>query len=122
MKYKILIVLGCMLLGSYSFSQDDMSNEERATETTKMMQTQIGFNEETYAKVYDVNLQFVTKNQELKQSDVSKFKKFNALKKHDKERNKALKDILTKDEYKAFKKHKSDNRSAFKDRFKATRE
>lgn len=121
MNYKILIVLGCMLLGSYSFSQD-MSNEERATEITKTMQTQIGFNEETYAKVYDVNLQFVSKNQELKQRDVSKFKKFKALRKNDKKRKKALKDILTKDEYKAFKKHRSDNRSAFKDQFKATRE
>lgn len=118
--FKNITLVLLVLLGNFAFSQE-ISNEDKAIEMTQKMQEQIGFSDEAYAKVYDVNLEFVNKTQELKQRDVSKFKKFKALKKMDDKRNKDLKDVLTKAEYELFEKNKSDNRKAFKDRLKDTR-
>lgn len=118
--FKNITLVLFVLLGNFAFSQE-ISNEDKAIEMTQNMQEQIGFSDEAYAKVYDVNLEFVNKTQELKQRDVSKFKKFKALKKMDDKRNKDLKDVLTKAEYELFEKNKSDNRKAFKDRLKDTR-
>lgn len=118
--FKNITLVLLVLLGNFAFSQE-ISNEDKAIEMTQNMQEQIGFSDEAYAKVYDVNLEFVNKTQELKQRDVSKFKKFKALKKMDDKRNKDLKDVLTKAEYELFEKNKSDNRKAFKDRLKDTR-
>jgi len=121
MSYKILTLIAFMFFTNIIFSQDK-TNEEKASEMTKQMQTQIGFNDETYAKVYEENLNFVTNTQELKQSDATKIEKFKSLKKYDETRDKALKEILTEEEFKLFIENKSKNRQSFKERLKASRE
>ncbi len=121
MKNSILIIMGFLFLGGHAFSQDK-SNEEKVTDVTKQMQSQIGFNDETYTKVYDVNLEFVTKIEKLKNSDDFKITKFRALKEYDEKRKKDLKSVLTKEEYKEFEKHRSENMAVFKGRLKEVKE
>ncbi|WP_053971413.1 hypothetical protein [Mangrovimonas sp. ST2L15] len=109
-----------MLFVGKSYAQDQ-TPEEKATALTENMQEQIGFSDETYKKVYEVNLTFATKTQSLKTQDLSKMKKFQALKDLDEERDTSLKQILTEDEYDAFQDHKKENRKTMKEKFKASR-
>ena len=117
---KILFVSIALLFVNQTFSQEN-TLEDKAATLTQNMQEQIGFSDEVAEKVYDINLEFVTKTDELKQSDTSKFKKFKSLKKLDENRDKALKDVLTKEEYETFKKNKSENRKTFKEKIKESR-
>lgn len=114
-----LLFFGLILVNT-AFSQEQ-SVEDKAKEMTETMQGQIGFNKETSAKVYDINLSFVEDLQDVKANENSKIKKFKAIKSLQKEREDALGKVLTEAEFEAFEKYKKENFKAIKEKVKSSR-
>ncbi len=117
---KTLMWITVLFLSLGAFAQEK-TTEERATEMTEKMKEQIGFNEDTQKKVQEINLDFVTKTEEIKKTDSSRMTKFKELKTLGEERESQLKEVLTEEEFDAFKEHQSENRKELKQRFKANR-
>ncbi|RZJ69795.1 hypothetical protein [Flavobacterium sp.] len=86
------------------------TSEEKATALTTKMQTQIGFNDDTKAKVQAINLEFVNKTSALKTTGGDKRERVGNLRKLDEERAEALKKVFTETEYAAFEKFRQENR------------
>ncbi|AWM14382.1 hypothetical protein NHF50_11175 [Flavobacterium sp. NRK F10] len=117
---KAVVLLAVFFVSFGAFAQEK-TTEEKATEMTERMKEQIGFNEETEKKVQEINLDFVTKTEEIKEKDSGRMTKFKELKALGEERETQLKEVLTEEEFEAFKDHKTENRKEMKQRFKANR-
>ncbi|MCG2792639.1 MAG: hypothetical protein L6262_03700 [Weeksellaceae bacterium] len=116
-KYQLFFTVILFLCSFKGFSQNK-TTAEKADELTKNMKSQIKFVNEKQDAVYAINLDFVTKLEQLKSQEGSKLTKIQNLKKLDSERDIQLKKVLSADEFKLFTDNKSKNRKTFKEHFK----
>lgn len=117
-----LLIATLLSLVSISMSSQELNTiEEKAADLTSKMQEAIGFSNENKDKVYDINVDFLSKMQSLKLEEDSKIKKFKGLKQLDEKRDKALKEIFNKEEFESFEKFKEENKETIKQKFKAAR-
>lgn len=94
----------------------DKSNEERAKMLTEKMKKDLTLNDDQYEKAYTINLAFINKMTQLKNSGGGRLAKARKLKDADGERDKMLKGVLTDEQYKKYKEQKSSNREEMKKR------
>lgn len=94
--------------------------ESRATALTEKMKTQLSLTDEQTPQVQAINLKYAQKNREIWTGGGGKFAKFRALKSSQKDKDKAMKGVLNKDQYKQYKamqeEMKNKAREEYKDR------
>ena len=95
MKNLFLIALLFISLGC--FAQTTL--EERATNQTNRMKTELNLTDDQYTKVYDINLGIIMKNDGIKTSPFSEEVKNEVLQSNQQARKAMLKDVLTAAQY-----------------------
>ena len=95
MKNLFLIALLFISLGSFA----QATPEERATNQTNRMKTELNLTDDQYAKVYDINLGIIMKNDGVKASTFSEEVKKEVLQSNQQARKSMLKDVLTAAQY-----------------------
>lgn len=100
-----------------SFAQDT-KKDKAAKALTDTMRTQLSLDDTQYSKVYDINADFMGKLAGMKGDSDSKMAKFKKLKALDEDRDKALKGVLSAEQFKSFQEFKKQNRQEMKARFK----
>ncbi len=95
MKNLFLIALLFISLGC--FAQTTL--EERATNQTNRMKTELNLSDDQYTKVYDINLGIIMKNDGIKTSTFSEEVKNEVLQSNQQARKAMLKDVLTAAQY-----------------------
>jgi hypothetical protein len=106
------LLLSILLLAGYSaFAQ---TGDSTANKITDRMKSRLSLTEEQYPKVLAVNKDFSDGMTGIKNSGGSKFEKFRKIKSLDQARDKALKDIRTKEQYALFETQKKNNREEAK--------
>ncbi len=86
--------------------------KELPQQMTDKMKTQLSLSEEQYPKVLAANEQFISQMSAMKDGGGSRLSKLKKLKAIDSERDKALKKVLTEEQYAAFQEQKKENRAA----------
>jgi Spy/CpxP family protein refolding chaperone len=114
---KLMWVTGlvvCLLISSVSFAQDvKWTLEERATMMSDKLKSSVQLTDEQYAKVYDVNVRYATKMQELRKQSGAKEDQKQAFKNLRKEQHDEINAILTSEQqvkYKELQKQKGKDR------------
>lgn len=95
MKNLFLIALLFISLGSFA----QATPEERATNQTNRMKTELNLTDDQYTKVYDINLGIIMKNDGIKASTFSEEVKKEVLQSNLQARKSMLKDVLTAAQY-----------------------
>lgn len=95
MKNLFLIALLFISLGSFA----QATPEERATNQTNRMKTELNLTDDQYTKVYDINLGIIIKNDGVKASTFSEEVKKEVLQSNQQARKSMLKDVLTAAQY-----------------------
>lgn len=95
MKNLFLIALLFISLGSFA----QATPEERATNQTNRMKTELNLTDDQYTKVYDINLGIIMKNDGIKASTFSEEVKKEVLQSNQQARKSMLKDVLTAAQY-----------------------
>ena len=95
MKNLFLIALLFISLGSFA----QATPEERATNQTNRMKTELNLTDDQYTKVYDINLGIIMKNDGIKASTFSEEVKKEVLQSNQQARKSMLKDVLTASQY-----------------------
>jgi hypothetical protein len=95
MKNLFLIALLFISLGNFA----QATPEERATNQTNRMKTELNLTDNQYAKVYDINLGIIMKNDGIKASTFSEEVKKEVLQSNQQARKSMLKDVLTAAQY-----------------------
>jgi len=78
--------------------------EERATAQSARMKTELNLTDDQYAKVYDINLGIVQKNDGIKNSTYSEEVKKEIIRSNEMARRAMLKDVLTAAQYETLEK------------------
>jgi hypothetical protein len=78
--------------------------EERATAQSTRMKTELNLSDDQYAKVYDINLGIVQKNDGIKNSTYSEEVKKEIIRSNEMARRAMLKDVLTAAQYETLEK------------------
>jgi hypothetical protein len=100
-----------LFITTTAFSQDSKSQAQKMTDK---MKTDLNLTDEQTLKALPINQSFIESIQALRSAD-SKLTKYRVFKAADDERDNAMKEILTKDQYRLFKKIKEENREALKE-------
>ena len=95
MKNLFLIALLFISLGSFA----QATPEERATNQTNRMKTELNLTDDQYSKVYEINLGIIMKNDGIKASTFSEEVKKEVLQSNQQARKSMLKDVLTAAQY-----------------------
>ena len=95
MKNLFLVALLFISLGSFA----QATPEERATNQTNRMKTELNLTDDQYTKVYDINLGIIMKNDGVKASTFSEEVKKEVLQSNQQARKSMLKDVLTAAQY-----------------------
>ena len=95
MKNLFLIALLFISLGSFA----QANPEERATNQTNRMKTELNLTDDQYTKVYDINLGIIMKNDGINASTFSEEVKKEVLQSNQQARKSMLKDVLTAAQY-----------------------
>jgi hypothetical protein len=94
---KNLFLLALLFISLGSFAQT--TPEERATNQTNRMKTELNLTDDQYTKVYDINLGITMKNDGIKTSTFSEEVKKEVLQSNQQARKSMLKDVLTAAQY-----------------------
>lgn len=106
-----------LFLANISFAQD--TKKDKAVKAlTDTMKTQLSLDDGQYSKVYDINADFLSGLATVKADGGGKMAKFNKLKAIGKDRDNALKAVLSAEQYKTYQEHKKENRQEMKSRYK----
>jgi hypothetical protein len=124
MKMKIMrvVFLALMTLPAQLIFAQDKTNEERAKALTQKMKENLSLKDDQYEKVYTINLAFVNKATQVKESSGGRLGKARKLKDADGERDKMMKGVLTEEQYKKYKEQKAENRKEMKKRYNERKE
>jgi Skp family chaperone for outer membrane proteins len=118
MKKITLLLASCLFftLGAahFSFAQ---SNEDRAKKMTDNMNVQLTLSEEQYPKVLKINQDFTDEIAGLK-NESSKLTKAKIMKSASNTRNKALKEVLSAEQYAKFEDMQQENRDKLREYYK----
>jgi hypothetical protein len=110
-----LLLLVSMAMPSFA---QDTKKDKAAKALTDTMRTQLSLDDTQYSKVYDINADFMGKLADMKGDSDSKMAKFKKLKAIDEDRDKALKAVLSAEQFKLFQEFKKQNRQEMKARLK----
>ena len=110
-----------MISAQFIYAQD-RSNEDRAKSLTERMKQNLSLKDDQYEKAYTINLAFVNKATQVKESSGGRLGKARKLKDADGERDKMMKGVLTEEQYKKYKEQKSENRKEMKKRYNERKE
>ena len=122
MKIMRFTLLSLLILSVQSVYAQEKSNEERAKTLTEKMKGNLSLQDEQYGKVYTINLAFVNKATQVRNSGGGRLGKARKLKDADGERDKMLKGVLTGEQYKKYKEQKAENRKEMKKRLEERKE
>lgn len=110
-------LLCLVTLAMPSFAQET-KKDKAAKALTDTMRTQLSLDDTQYSKVYDINADFMGKLADMKGDGDSKMAKFKKLKAIDGDRDKALKAVLSAEQFRSFQEFKKQNRQEMKARLK----
>ena len=116
-KFIGVIMLFFALSGSV-FAQNGSRKDQIVKKMTDSMQVHLSMNEEQYKKVYSINTEFVNKLAAIKKSGDGKMAKYQQFKAADKERDAALKPVLTNDQFRDYQEFKKDLREEMKENYR----
>lgn len=106
-----LFLLIAILLSSGAFGQKKSTPEAKAEKHTKEMQEVLGFDDNTYKKVYAIHLEHVKKIGELKESSGEDKEAFKSAKKDSMKSTKQnLTEVLGKENMEKWQAHKKANK------------
>lgn len=118
MKKVLVALLILCSAGMMKASAQSTDKKQFAQRLTDSMTVQLSLTGDQIPKVQAVNETFVTKGAAIKAEGGGKLEKLKKAKAISKERDEALKGILTTDQFKAYEEHKKENREEMKERFK----
>jgi hypothetical protein len=100
-----VFIAGTLLIfaSTASFSQSSKSPEERAKQQTEKMKSSVSLNENQYDKVYQVNLEFTKKMDDLRNQQGSKEDKKESFRKIREQKKQALSTILSQEQMEKLK-------------------
>ena len=101
---KNIFLITLLFVSLMSFAQT--TAEERATNQTNRMKTELNLTDDQYTKVYDINLGIIMKNDGIKTSTFSEEVKNEVLKSNQQARKAMLKDVLTAAQYEKLEQEK----------------
>ena len=111
-------LIAILLLTGITVSAQHKTAEQKAKNLTDTMSSRLSLNEDQYKKVYDANLNFVTKASSLKKEDGDKSTKLGKIRSLNNERDATLKTILSDEQYNQFKAFKKENKKGMKGRLR----
>lgn len=116
---KLQIVFGAvvMLLLFTVNASAQTKGAEGARAVTNYMKNELSLNDSQYTKVYAVNLEYLQKAIENKESGKNKVEKAKKLKSLDDERDNKLKSVLSDDQFKKYIANKAENRKKLREHF-----
>jgi hypothetical protein len=100
MKNIFFITLLFIAFGSFA----QTTAEERATSQSTRMKTELNLSDDQYAKVYEINLGIIQKNDGIKSSTYSEEVKQEIIRSNEHARRAMLKDVLTAAQYEKLEK------------------
>jgi hypothetical protein len=107
-------IVACTLFSVSTYAQQSKHTpEEKAKKMTDSLKSSLSLTDAQYSKVYDLNVNYITKMQTLRQQTGTKDEKMQSFKDLRKARNKDLEAALTQDQlvkYKATQKEKKQER------------
>jgi len=104
----IKIILASLLISASSFAQTAKSPEQRATEQTEKMKSELGLTVDQAARVKEVNLGIVNKNDGVRNSTMTEAQKQESIKYNEEARDNMMKEILTSEQFEKYKLFKSE--------------
>lgn len=113
-----LIFLALFLL-PVAHAQEGSTPEQRAKTLTEKMKTELTLTDSQYDKVYEVNLKYAVKNQEILKGSGNKLSKFKSLKSTNEDKSDEMKNLLTEEQYKKYEELQKEQRQEAKKNFKA---
>ena len=99
---KNIFLITLLFVSVMSFAQT--TAEERATNQTNRLKTELNLTDDQYAKVYEINLGIIMKNDGIKTSTFSEEVKNEVLQSNQQARKAMLKDVLTAAQYEKLEK------------------
>ena len=116
---RFIIVL---LFGSlFTFTQasalhsQKKTSEERAKNLTERMKRELSLDDNQYSKVYDINLEYVKKSEQLQNSSAGRLSKLKTFRANQETQDKELKIVLTDVQYKKYQQLKERLKEEFKE-------
>jgi hypothetical protein len=122
---KLQIVFGAivmMLLFTVNATAQETKGAVGARAVTNNMKEELSLNDSQYTKVYAVNLEYLQKAIENKESGKSKVEKAKRMKVLDDDRDNKLKSVLSDDQYKKYVANKVENRKKLREHFESKKE
>ncbi|MCI1683703.1 MAG: hypothetical protein LKI39_14280 [Bacteroides sp.] len=112
-----MMLLGGLLLLSQTLSAQEakMSSEEMAQNLTGIMKEKLSLDDQQYAKIYNINLNYINKNKELQNSSEGRMSKFKTFKSNQKAKDKELKSVLSNEQYNEYQQLKEKLKKEFKE-------
>ena len=95
--------------------------EERAQVQTELMQEKLQLDDAQSTSLNEINLKFARKMEGVIKGDKSKWTKFRTAKKYDKEKDQALEELLSKEQFKAYLKYKDQLKADGKEKLQELR-
>ena len=118
--FKSLTVVFAALFFSCASNAQDKTTQA-ATKITDSLKSQLILTEVQYNKAYNINLEFIKKAKEVKDSPAGRREKMGVLKEADAKRDAAMKEILTDKQYRLFLEKKTENRKKMRETIKQRR-
>lgn len=114
----LMFILSCLFVTTQLSAQEKqrMSPEERAKSMTEKMKTDLVLTDAQYQPVYDINLKYAQKNQEIMKGSSSREEKMKAIKASNDEKDQELKGVLTDEQYTKYLKNKDEKKAKAKER------
>lgn len=111
-----LIIMGCAAFATVQAQSTEKG--EMAKRMTDSMTVNLGLTEDQVPKVLAINQEFTSQAASAKSEGGGKISKLKKLKAADDRRDKALKEVLTAEQFKDYKAKKKENRAEAKEKFK----
>ena len=115
----VVIALCFILLAGAASAQDTgrahKSAEERAKAQSDKMKTELALTDDQYTKIYDLNLKYAKKNEEIRGGTDDKMAKMKASQAAMQEKDAAVKAILDAGQYEMYEAMKADRKDKMKE-------
>ena len=113
--FAMMIVLGS-LLSTVSYGQRQAPDPEtRAKKMTEKMKTELSLTDDQYNKMYDINLKYAGKMQDLRKQEGDRQAKMTEMKEINKSRKEEYKAVLSEEQMTKLKEMQKDTRGKMRD-------
>ena len=116
-----ILFVACLLFTVEAYSQSVESkatSEQRAKKMTDKMKEALSLTDAQYQPIYEINLKYAKKNEQLKNSDDSKMTKFRNFRATQEAKAKEMKAVLTSDQYREYEKLADEMKAQLKEGYK----